>query len=313
MEYFRIGQSGLKSTVLTFGTALTIGTEHTSDSYANSLVDQAWRLGIRSFDTSNNYGMGEAEKLVGKALGKYRRGEYIVATKGSWPIGDSPYDRGLSRKHILDAADSSLARLGLDYVDIYYAHRYDPEVPMEEIVRTFNSLIAQGKIRYWATSEWPLEALEQCHEVCGRLQLEKPIAEQFIYSFAIRKADTNGVKPFCRSRQVGMFGFSPIAQGLLTGKYKTHIPADSRIAKKDAIGYDKTEQIYLQNKERIEQFIQLCETYRVKGSQLALSWCIKNGVYPVIGASRPEQLEENVKALDIEYPDEIWTRLERIG
>ncbi|MFD0680590.1 MULTISPECIES: aldo/keto reductase family protein [unclassified Paenibacillus] len=312
MEYFRIGNSGLKSTILTLGTALTIGTENTNDGYADSLIDTAWRLGIRSFDTSNNYGMGEAEKLLGRALNKYNRNEYILSTKGSWPIGDSPYNRGLSRKHIAEAIDSSLSKLGLDYVDIYYAHRYDPEVSMEEIVRTFNSLINQGKIRYWATSEWPAEALQECHEVCGKLNLEKPILEQFIYSFAIRKSETNGVMDFCRTHRVGMLGFSPIAQGLLTGKYKNHIPSDSRIAKKDLIGYSKTENIYMQNKDRIDTFISICDQYKVKGSQLALMWCIRNGVYPVVGASKPEQIEENVRALEITYPDEIWAQLETV-
>ena len=175
MNYVRLGNSGLKITELVFGSALTIGTEIMDEDHSQKLIDKAWELGIRTFDVSNNYGYGGAEKLVGKALAKYPREEYVLITKGSWPIGDSPYHRGLSRKHILWAFEESLKKLNKDYVDIYFAHRYDPEVPMEEIVRTFNWLINTGMVRYWATSEWPLAALQECVAVCEKLNLEKPI------------------------------------------------------------------------------------------------------------------------------------------
>ena len=141
MNFVRLGNSGLKITELVFGSALTIGTEIMDEKASEELIDKAWELGIRTFDVSNNYGYGGAEKLVGKCLSKYSREEYVLITKGSWPIGESPYHRGLSRKHILWAFEESLKKLNKDYVDIYFAHRYDPEVPMEEIVRTFNWLI----------------------------------------------------------------------------------------------------------------------------------------------------------------------------
>lgn len=312
MDFVRMGCSGLKTTVITFGAALTIGTEDHSDAFASSLIDKAWQLGIRSFDLSNNYGMGLAESLVGKALLNYNRQEYVLATKGSWPIGASPYHRGLSRKHILWALDDSLKRLEMDYVDVYYAHRYDSETPMEEVVRTFNNLINVGKIRYWATSEWPVSALEECHEVCDRLGLEKPILEQFIYSFAIRKAEINGVKDFCERKGVGMMGFAPLAQGLLTGKYEFGVPQDSRIAKSDKINYSKTINIYNQNKDRIDGFVSLCHKYELKGSQAALQWCIKNKIFPVLGTSNPQQLEENTESLKVEIPSEFWDELANV-
>jgi aryl-alcohol dehydrogenase-like predicted oxidoreductase len=304
-----MGQSGLKLTEITFGSALTIGTENNDLNYAQNLINKAWELGIRSFDVSNNYGNGNAERLVGKALAEYPREEYVVSTKGSWPIGEGPYFKGLSRKHIFWAFQESLLRLNMDYVDIYYAHRYDPETPMEEIVRTFNYLIQAGKIRYWATSEWPVEALIECHRVCDKLNLEKPVIEQFIYSFAIRKAETNGVVEFCKKQGVGMLGFSPIAQGLLTGKYQNEIPEDSRIAKSDKIHYSKTNNIYEQNKNAIDQFIRLCNKYKIKGSHAAIQWCVRNGIYPVMGASKPSQLEENVDALNVEISKQFWDEL----
>lgn len=312
MNYVRMGKSGLKLTEITFGSALTIGTESMDISYARDLIETAWDLGIRSFDVSNNYGMGNAEKIVGKILSDFPREEYVVSTKGSWPVGETPYHRGLSRKHILWAFDESMKRMGLDYVDLYYAHRYDPETPMEEIVRTFNYLIGTGRVRYWATSEWPVEALEECHEVCDRLGLEKPIIEQCIYSFAVRKTESNGVKAFCQKNQVGMLGFSPLCQGLLTGKYRNGIPEDSRVAKSKLLQYDKTMNFYNQNKNRIDSFLQKCDQYDVCATDVAIQWGIRKEIYPVLGASKPNQLEQTVKGLESDIPVELWGELEKI-
>lgn len=310
--FIRVGRSGLKLSSLTFGSALTIGTEKTDVEFAREMVDAAWDLGIRSFDTSNNYGMGNAESLLGQALKRYPREEFALATKGSWPIGPHAYHKGLSRKHIRWAFEQSMARLDLGHVDIYYAHRYDPEVPMEEVVRTYNYLIDSGRILYWATSEWPVEALLECHEVCDRLGFEKPILDQFIYSYAISRADTNGVRDFCEANGVGMLGFSPLAQGLLTGKYREGVPAGSRISKSDELGYDKTEKIYQQNKVRIDLFVEACATFGVKGSHAALQWVLRRGVLPVLGASSPAQLEENVLALESEISEEFWALVDSL-
>lgn len=312
MNYVRLGNSGLKITELVFGSALTIGTEIMDQSASEALIDKAWELGIRTFDVSNNYGYGGAERLVGQALAKYPREEYVLITKGSWPIGDTPYHRGLSRKHILWAFDESLKRLDKDYVDIYFAHRYDPEVPMEEIVRTFNWLINTGKIRYWATSEWPLAALQECLAVCDRLNLERPITEQFIYSFAVQKSVRGGVKAYCDETGMGTMGFSPLCQGYLTGKYRNGIPADSRIAKKEQINYDKTPNFYLQNKERIDSFLSICDEFQADYVAAALQWCIRQKIYPVFGSSRISQLEANVKALETQLPDALWDKLAEV-
>lgn len=312
MNYVRLGNSGLKITELIFGSALTIGTEIMDEQNAESLIDKAWELGIRTFDVSNNYGYGGAERLVGKCLAKYPREEYVLITKGSWPIGETPYHRGLSRKHILWAFEESLKKLQKDYVDIYFAHRYDPEVPMEEIVRTFNWLINTGKVRYWATSEWPLAALQECIEVCDKLHMERPVTEQFIYSFAVQKSVTNGVKAFCDEHGMGTMGFSPLCQGYLTGKYRNGIPADSRIAKSEQINYDKTKNFYVQNKERIDSFLAICDEFNVDYVAGALQWCLRQKIYPVFGSSKVSQLEANVKALETIIPDAFWTKLETI-
>jgi aryl-alcohol dehydrogenase-like predicted oxidoreductase len=312
MNYVRLGNSGLKITELVFGSALTIGTEIMDEKASEELIDKAWELGIRTYDVSNNYGYGGAERLVGKCLEKYPREEYVLITKGSWPIGETPYHRGLSRKHILWAFEESLKKLNKDYVDIYFAHRYDPEVPMEEIARTFNWLINTGKVRYWATSEWPLTALQECMAVCDKLNLEKPITEQFIYSFAVQKSVTNGVKAFCDENGMGTMGFSPLCQGYLTGKYRNGVPSDSRIAKSEQINYDKTKNFYAQNKERIDSFLAICDEMQVDYVAAALQWCIRQQIYPVFGSSKVSQLEANVKAIEQILPEELWTKLNEI-
>lgn len=312
MKFVRMGNSGLKVTEVTFGSALTIGTESCKQEYADSLIDEAWGLGVRSFDVSNNYGMGNAERLVANALKKYPREEYVISTKGSWPMGESVYHKGLSRKHILWAFDESLKRMELEYVDLYYAHRYDSETPMEEIVRTFNYLINTGKICYWATSEWPVEALEECHNVCDKLGLEKPIIEQCIYSFAVRKAESNGVKEFCDNNNVGMLGFSPLCQGVLTGKYRNGVPVGSRIEKKAKINYDKTWNFYLQNKGRIDTYMETCDRNSLRPIDVAINWGIRHNIYPVLGASKPGQLTDAISGLSVEIDDNIWNDFERI-
>ena len=199
-----------------------------------------------------------------------------------------------------------------DYVDIYFAHRYDPEVSMEEIVRTFNRLVDSGKVRYWATSEWPMTALQECLAVCEKLNMEKPITEQFIYSFAVQKSVTNGVKAFCDENGMGTMGFSPLCQGYLTGKYQNGIPEDSRIAKSEQINYDKTKNFYMQNQSRIDGFLEVCDEFKVDYVAAALQWCIRQQIYPVFGSSKISQLEDNVKALDVEIPESFWIKLKTV-
>jgi aryl-alcohol dehydrogenase-like predicted oxidoreductase len=310
MEFNKVGKSGVSLTSLTFGTALTLGTEVTSIRLARKLVETSWNLGIRSFDTSNNYGQGRAEALLGRLLRSYPRDEFVVSTKGGWPTGDSPYQQGLGRKSLNSALNASLKRLDFQYIDVYYAHRYDPSVAMEETVRTFNYMISEGKILHWATSEWPLSALIECHNVCDQLGLESPIIEQFNYSFAINKQDHNGVREFCQQAGIGMLGYSPLGQGILTGKYRLSVPPGSRIAKASQLQYDKTEKIFQQHKDAINFFLATCEEFEVEGSAVALQWVLRRGVLPVVGASTPEQLESNVNALEVLVPEELWIKLD---
>ncbi len=309
MKYHRIGDSGLQLTALTYGTALTIGSEVKNISLAKDMIDASWQAGIRSFDTSNNYGAGLSEKILGKTLINYPRQEYVISTKGSWQIGESPYHSGLSRKHIIWAFSESIKRLEHDYVDIYYAHRYDANVPISEIANTFNSLISRGLVRYWATSEWPLEAINNVRSYCLRNGLEPPIMDQFIYSYAVCKVDNNGLKDYCEKNGIGMLGFAPLCQGYLTGKYRFSIPEKSRIAKAEILNYSKTINFYKQYGDRIDHFLSMCNSYDVDPIAGALQWVIKMGVLPVVGASTPEQIVKNAKAIESLIPDEFWNAL----
>lgn len=313
MDFIRLGNSGLKVSAIAFGTALTLGTERTDLEFAEQLIAAAWEGGIRCFDCANSYGNGNAEALLGQILMKYPRQEYIAATKCALPVGTSPYYSGLSRKHILWAVEESLSRLKTEYIDLYYAHRYDEEAPLLEVIRTFNHLIAAGKIRYWGTSEWSIAQLSKCFRLCEQYGLEKPIAEQFIYSFVVQKAEHNGVKAFCETNAVGMFGYSPLAQGILTGKYKGGIPKDSRIAKSEKIGYAKTINFLNQTKDQTELFLALCEEYHANPIGTALWWSIKNGIVPILGASSPEQLKTTLSCIKEKIPDDLFNRLRAIS
>ena len=310
MNYRRLGRSGLQVTELTYGTALTVGTEILSSGPTFELILAAWEGGIRSFDTSSNY--GSAEALLGEALRQYPRHEYVLASKGSWPIGPGRYDRGLSRKHLVHALERSLTNLATPYLDIYYAHRFDTEVELEEVVRTFGQFLQSGKILYWGTSEWTQTQLEALHGCCDALGVERPIVEQPIFSYAIHKIRENGVKSFCEQNGVGVMGFSPLAQGLLTGKYRREVPPQSRIAKSQQINYSKTTAIYEQNRERIDGFLSVVEAQGVDPVAVALQWCVRQSVLPVVGASRPEQVLDNIRALETEIPESVFQALEKL-
>lgn len=309
MEYHRVGKSGLKITAITYGTALTIGSEVSNDDGTSELIQTAWDSGIRSFDTSNNYGNGSSERLLSRALKKYNRQDYVISTKGSWPVGEGVYYSGLSRKHILWAFSESIKNLDVQYVDIYYAHRYDPEVPISEVINTFNGLIDKGVVRYWATSDWPLNALQEVHSYCKIHSLEPPILDQFIFSYAVNKARTTGIIDFCSTEGIGMLGFSPLCQGLLTGKYENGVPVNSRIAKASILGYDKTKNFQNQFKDRIDVFLKVCAEYSIDPVAAALQWSLRNGVLPVVGASRPSQIASNVGSLSKIIPDDFWNNL----
>ena len=188
MLYRRLGNTGLKVSEISLGSWLTYGNAVENETAINT-IDKAYELGINFFDTANAYNRGEAEKVVGEALRKYDRSSYVLATKVFFPMGDGPNDRGLSRKHVLEQANASLKRLGHDYIDVLYCHRYDPETPVEETLRAFNDLMRQGKVLYAGISEWSAAQIEEAMHVADQYLLDRFVVNQPQYSMLNRKIE----------------------------------------------------------------------------------------------------------------------------
>ncbi|MDF2925205.1 MAG: putative oxidoreductase, aryl-alcohol dehydrogenase like protein [Paenibacillaceae bacterium] len=310
MKYRRLGNTGLKVSEISLGSWLTYG-GYVEKQNAEQSIHQAYELGINFFDTANVYERGEAEKVVGEALRRYPRESYVLATKVFWPMGDGPNDRGLSRKHVLEQCHASLKRLGTDYVDIYYCHRYDPETPVEETLRAIDDLITQGKILYAGVSEWTAVQMAQALAAADKYLLDRIVVNQPIYNMFNRYIEKD-VIPLGESSGIGQVVFSPLAQGLLSGKYTspTDIPEDSRAAKKDNMRQRLTE-------EAIGKVLRLDAVAKESGitvAQLALAWILRqpNVSSALIGASRPAQVVENAAASGVTLSPDVLERIEAI-
>ena len=311
MLYRNLGKTGLKVSEISLGSWLTYGNGVGDDTAART-IEQAHALGINFFDTANAYNRGEAEKVVGKTLRQFDRSSYVLATKVFFPMGSGPNDRGLSRKHVLESANASLQRLGLDYVDILYCHRYDPETPVEETLRAMGDLMRQGKILYAGISEWSAAQIEEAMHVADQYLLDRFVVNQPQYSMLHRRIEDE-IIPVSEKHGVGQVVFSPLAQGMLTGKYKSpdDIPAGSRAAS------DRMNQ-FIHRWQNEETFIKIgkirgiAEQLGVPMAQLALAWVLRqpNVSSALIGASRPQQVVENAKASGYVIPPDVLAQIE---
>ncbi len=298
MEYRHLGKHGIRVSEVCLGSWLTYGAAK-DESVARACIERAYDLGINFFDTANVYARGEAEKVVGKVLSQYPRHSYVLATKVYFPMGDGPNDRGLSRKHILEQCDASLQRLGVDYIDLYQAHRYDPTVPLAETLMAFDHLIKQGKILYYGVSEWSAGQLAHATDIT-RLGGLAPIASnQPLYNLLNRSIEKE-VLPVCRREGIGIFNFSPLDQGILTGKYKpgTALPEGSRASDSKQNTFMNKGELDQTLLEKVQKLIPLAQQEGLSLSQLALAWCLRREELSsvIIGATKPEQVEENVGA-----------------
>src|SRR5579875_370120 len=299
MEYRRLGKSGLKVSEIALGSWLTYGTS-TERKQSIACIEQAYDLGINHFDCANMYGSTPhaAEEVLGEALRPYRRESYVLTTKAFWPVGDGVNDRGLSRKHIMEQVEQSLKALGVDYVDIFYCHRYDPETDMEETLRALDDLVTQGKVLYTGISEWPADRIAAAVQLQRELHLRKLAASQPVYNMFNRYIEP-AVIPICDEAGIGQVVFSPLSQGLRTGKYKKGqaLPAGSRAATLDASRFANR---FLTNDmlEKVEKLEAVAKKAEVSLAQLALAWVLRlpSISSALIGATRPEQVVENAKA-----------------
>ncbi|MAU01213.1 MAG: aldo/keto reductase [Anaerolineaceae bacterium] len=321
MEYRRLGKSGLKVSALSFGSWVTFSTQADVD-LAADMMKAAYDAGVNFFDNAEVYAHGKSEEIMGKALQKlgWRRDSYTVSSKVMWgSLKDpKPTQYGLSRKHVIEACHQAMERLQVDYLDLYFCHRPDPEVPMEEVVRSMNTLIEQGKVFYWGTSEWSAQQLMEAHSVARQYNLIPPAMEQpqyhmfHRYRFEVeygRLYDTIGL---------GTTIWSPLASGLLTGKYNDGIPEDSRL---NLPGYEWLRKMLTSEEgqkrlQSVKELVPIAEDLGTTMPKLAIAWCLKNpNVSTVItGASKVSQVEENMKALDLvpQLTDDVMEKIEAV-
>ena len=299
MNYRRLGRSGLKVSELSFGSWVTYGNQIGAD-VARECMAAAYDAGVNFFDNAEVYAKGESERLMGAALKKlgWRRASYIVSTKFFWGLHDGPNEKStLNRKYLMQAIDGSLARFGLDYVDLVFCHRADPDTPLEETVFAMSDIVASGKAHYWGTSEWTAAEIAAAWHIADRHHLHKPVMEQPQYNLFHRERVEREYARLYADLGLGTTIWSPLASGLLTGKYNDGVPADSRGAVK---GYEWLAE-RLTDRAKIEKVKKLAPVAADLGctlAQMALAWCLKNPhVSTVItGASRPAQVQENMQA-----------------
>ena len=295
MEYRRLGRAGLKVSVFSFGAWVTFG-EQMGEEVAYECMAAAYEAGVNFFDNAEAYAGGKAETIMGKVFQRagWRRSSYVVSTKFFWGLNEGPNERNtLNRKYLMQAIDDSLERFQLDYVDLVFCHRPDPETPIEETVRAMHAMIEQGKAHYWGTSEWSAEEIREAWQIADRHHLHKPQMEQPQYNMLWREKVEQEFAPLYDAIGLGLTTWSPLASGLLTGKYSNGIPENSRANLPD---YDWLRSI-LTNPERLNAVRALQPVADELGcsmAQLALAWCAKNPhVSTVItGASGPEQVQE---------------------
>jgi voltage-dependent potassium channel beta subunit len=313
MKYRRLGNSGLKISEIGLGSWLTYG-KSVNNQTAYDCIHKAYELGINFFDTANAYENGRAEEVLGEVLKEYPRSSYVVATKLFFPMGPGPNDRGLSRKHIMEQCDASLKRLGLDYIDLYQCHRFDPEVPMEETLYALDDLVRQGKILYAGVSEWSAAQIEKAAGIGKAYQLRPIISNQPIYNMLERYIESE-VLPVSNENGVGQIVFSPLAQGILTGKYQPNSekPADSRAAN-DSVNFVINSYFRDDVLTSVQKLNNLAAESGVTLSQLSLAWILRHpGISSaIVGASKPQQVEENVKAIDINLNHEVLKEIDSI-
>jgi voltage-dependent potassium channel beta subunit len=310
MQYRKLGNSGLKVSEISLGSWLTYGGYVGEDPAVRS-IEQAYDLGVNFFDTANVYERGEAEQVMGKVLSAYPRESYVLATKVFGKMGEGPNDRGLSRKHIKEQAEASLRRLNADYIDIYYCHRFDTETPLEETLRALDDLVTQGKVLYIGVSEWTPAQIVEAYALADKLLLDKLIVNQPVYNMFNRYIEKD-IIPLGETKGFGQVVFSPLAQGLLTGKYRAGQPiaADSRASSKN---WDE-KQLNEASLHKVAQLSSIADELGIKVSQLAIAWILRqnNVSSALVGASRPEQVIENCNASGISLTDDVLSSIETI-
>lgn len=319
MQYRRLGKSGLQVSVLSFGSWVSFH-KQINDKIADELMGMAYDSGINFFDNAEVYALGESEKMMGRVIKKKKwdRTSYTVSSKAffGWRGKDNkPNQTGLSRKHLTEACHEALQRLQVDYLDLYFCHRPDKNTPIEEVVFTMNTLIQQGKILYWGTSEWSGVEIMEAHRVAQQYRLIGPTMEQPQYNLFERNKVENEYLEVFKNVGLGTTIWSPLASGLLTGKYNDGIPKGSRFAIE---GFDWLKDAWMAEDKlkRVKKLGELAAKLGVSQPSLAIAWCIKNPNVStaILGATKKQQLTDNLKALDVLplLTDEVMEKIDKI-
>ena len=313
MEFRYLGRSGLKISAISYGNWITHGSQ-VGDQDAIDCVHAALDLGITTFDTADVYAGTRAEVVLGKALEGQRRESLEIFTKVFWPTGPGPNDQGLSRKHIMESCDASLKRVGVDYFDLYQAHRFDPETPLEETMVAFADLVRSGKVLYIGVSEWTADQIRAGAELAKELRIPF-VSNQPQYSMLWRVIEDQ-VVPTSEEVGVSQIVWSPIAQGVLTGKYLPGQPVPEGSRATDDKGGADFVQRFLRDEvlEKVQLLKPIAEELDASMAQLAVAWVLRNQNVgsAIVGASKPSQLQDNVGALELTLDDDVVARIDEI-
>ncbi len=313
MEYRKVGKWGLKISEVSLGSWLTFGNQLDLNS-TRQVVRYAIENGINFIDTAEAYANGIAEAMLGMVLKDYKREDLVISTKIFWG-GDGPNQKGLSRKHLLEGTWNSLKRLQLDYVDILYCHRPDPEVPMEEVVYTMDQILKSGLAFYWGTSEWSAEEIEQACKIAEKMNAMPPVVEQPQYNLIFKKRVEKEYAPIYEKYGIGTTIWSPLASGVLSGKYLEGIPEGSRLDRWPWLKKTMEERGIFQEEtlQKLKRIKEIAEGLDVTMAQLSIAWCLKNPHVSsvILGVSSLDQLKENIKAVEVKnlITDEIYSEL----
>ena len=297
MEYRRMGCSGLKLSAISLGSWITFG-DQIDEIVVEKLIHRAYEAGVNFFDNADIYANGESEQVMGEAIKDFSRESLVVSSKVYWPTMPGPNGRGLSRKHIMESCHASLKRMNLEYLDLYFCHRYDPETPLEEVVRAMDDLVRQGKVLYWGTSEWRAGQIARSYAIAREWNSYPPVVEQPQYNMFVRRKVEDELVPAARDLGFGLVTYSPLKYGLLSGKYNNGQPDEkTRLTREPEWG---TKVITEERVEVVRGLTALADEIGATTAQLAISWLLRiPEVSSVItGASRLKHLDDNLKALD---------------
>lgn len=312
MRYRKLGRWGVQVSEVGLGSWLTYGGS-VDEADAIACLQRAYDLGVNFFDTANVYAGGRAEEVVGQAIAGWPRESYVLATKVYMPMSKGPNQSGLSRKHIREQADASLRRLGVDYVDLYQCHRYDVDTPLEETCRAMDDLVRAGKILYWGTSEWSADQLAHAVSLCRAHGWAVPVSNQPQYSAVWRQPESR-VLPACDDLGMGNVVWSPLAMGILTGKYTAvqDVPDDSRAAGSGAQFMRRyfTQEVL----DAVADARTVADEAGCSLAQLALRWCLRRREVAsvIVGASKPHHVDDNVAAADLDIDDDALARFDAL-